>query len=101
MPSNHRFFGYIRGFLPNLPNVDNASLKLSGKKDDEEQRDYVDKLSNWPQIIFRHKHQYSHELKPGMNEIIADYILISTFIETGNYIWLQRRLFLMDASCFA
>ena len=107
MHSNHRFFGYIRGTLPKVPDVDSASLKLRVNKDNEQQSDYVDKLSNWPQIIFRHNHQYGHELKPGTNEIIADYIFLSPVIRTGNYTFTAeatlpdgRVLFCFEASMY-
>lgn len=106
---NHRFFGYINGRLPNVTGLNETSLKLSGQKDDEEPRVFVNKFSDWPQIIIRTDHEwvYGHELKPGWNKIIADYMLLSMFVETGNWTFTAeatlpdgRVLFCFEASMY-
>lgn len=105
---NHRFFMYINGRLPNVTGLNETSLKISGQKDDEEPRVFVRKFSNWPQIIIRtDKRVYGHELKPGWNEIIADYVLLPMFIKTGNWTFTAeatlpdgRVLFCFEASTY-
>ena len=67
-----------------MPNLDDTSLRISARKDDDETRHVEAKLVEWPNIIMRHDGRYSHELKPGRIDFLADYYLW-LFVKTGNY----------------
>jgi len=54
-------------------------------KEDDKPSEYVGEISHWSQIILRQKGLYSHELQPGMNEILADYFFLKFLIDAGWY----------------
>ncbi|OXV12179.1 hypothetical protein Egran_00060, partial [Elaphomyces granulatus] len=105
--SDHRFFGYLSGFVPNVPNLNDTSLRISVQKDDDETRHYEGKLAEWPTIIMRQDFQCIDELKPGRIDFLTDYVIYGMFVETGNYTFTMetklpdgRVLFCFQSSMF-
>jgi hypothetical protein len=77
---------FWRGFVSDLPGLNEAVLRVSCKGAHEEQpQDITAKLLEWPQMLIRHEHKYGHELKPGWNEIIADFFFPAGLMGTDYY----------------
>jgi hypothetical protein len=83
--------------VPDVPNLSDTSLRISVQKDDDETRHYEEKLVKWPQIIMTRDGRYSHELKPGRIDFLADLECLWIPV-TIRLPW--KPSFLMDASCF-
>ncbi|EOD51762.1 hypothetical protein UCRNP2_1454 [Neofusicoccum parvum UCRNP2] len=105
--ADHRFFAFLKGWAPDAPNLNDSVLKLTTTKDGGEPYVLEEKLVSYPQIILRHNGKYGHELKPGRNELIADYVILGMFLETGNYTFTAeaklpdgRVLFCFESSVF-
>ncbi|KAN0072775.1 hypothetical protein V8E54_008889 [Elaphomyces granulatus] len=104
---DHRFFGYLSGYVPDVPNLNDTSLRISSQKDDGETRHIEEKLVKCPNIIMRRDGRYSHELKPGRIDFLADFVIFGMFVETGNYTFTMeaklpdgRVLFCFQSSMF-
>jgi hypothetical protein len=74
--------------------------------DDDETRHVEAKLVECP-IIMRRDGRYSHELKPGRIDFLADIVIPGLFVETGNYTFTMeakvpdgRVLFCFQSSMF-
>ena len=93
--------------MPNVPNLNDTSLRISVQKDDDETRHYEGKLAEWPTIIMRQDFQCIDELKPGRIDFLTHYVIYGMFVETGNYTFTMetklpdgRVLFCFQSSMF-
>lgn len=104
---DHRFFAFLQGWAPDVPNLNDSVMRLTAKKGDDEPFVLEEKLVNYPQIVLRQKGEYTRELKPGRNELVADYVILGMFLETGDYSFTAearlpdgRVLFCFESSLF-
>ena len=85
---DERGFLYLNGEAPNVDTLNEAMLKLYViNKDDHEEEPViieapVEKFGN---VIVRHKGKYGGPLRPGIVELIADYMIYSPFFPKANY----------------
>lgn len=105
--ADHRFFAFLQGWAPDVPNLNDSVMRLTAKKGDDEPFVLEEKLVNYPQIVLRQKGEYTRELKPGRNELVADYVILGMFLETGDYSFTAearlpdgRVLFCFESSLF-
>lgn len=80
----HRFFGYLGGFMPDAPDLNETRLRLTSLKNGGEPSIIEEKFASCVWILMRHaRTEYGHELKPGRMEFIMDYIMMPFGPEPG------------------
>ncbi|KAL9083742.1 MAG: hypothetical protein Q9165_008408 [Trypethelium subeluteriae] len=83
----HRFFGFLMGFMPHEPEADlnNSSLQLSMFLNDEE-ISRIDIGLDDEHIFKRHdSFEYGPKIKPGRMEFLMDYLWLPDDADPGVY----------------
>ncbi|KAF2233987.1 hypothetical protein EV356DRAFT_577133 [Viridothelium virens] len=83
---DHRFFGFLGGIMPDLPNLNESLLRFSLVKEGHVLSDFEKKFADCKMIFMRHNRiEFIHELRPGRMEFLTDSMMLGEYAAPGIY----------------
>lgn len=105
MDRDRIFFLYLKGYAPDASGLDHARLNLTATRDfkpNDAPWSFEERLDRFPQLRVRRAHgNWTAGLEPGPMELLADFTILSLFVETGNHTFRVEALLPDDRVLFS